>query len=125
LNESENVIVEIVPPISIGQQLKDLTEPEIIRAIQLQFPNDHNNESAFDGRGLDIKLIEIIVDTFEGKPGEFFINALQPLVFTPLVTETGTFGVEIDESWSIGHHGLVVRVEEGFDYFLAIHYKQN
>jgi hypothetical protein len=74
----------------------------------LKFPNNHNNESAIDGSGLNIKLIEIIVDTLEGESAEFFVNALQSLVFTSLVTEATVFSVEIDESRSIGHHSLVI-----------------
>ena len=61
-----------------------------------------------------IEVVQCELDLLEAKALELLTDLLEPTVCLSFVSEGRVISVEVDETWSVGDHGVLVGVKELF-----------
>lgn len=98
--------------LAIRADVEDLGEFELFVVIHNETARDEDQEAALDGSGLDVLLVDAVVDFLEAEGLDFFCDFLDSLESLSSVGHDTVVIVEVDELGSVLHDSRVVLSEE-------------
>ena len=80
IDDAEDVVVDVVATVAVGQDVEHLCESELIGAVHLQVAIDEDDDTAGDGAFLDIGAHVGILDIIESERLDLLSDILEAAV---------------------------------------------
>jgi len=115
IDDAEDVVVDVVAAVAVGQDIEHLCESELIGAVHLQVAVDEDDDTAGEGAFLHIGAHVGIIDIFESERLDFLSDILEAAVGAAGIGHLTDFTVEVNEAHALltvlSHYGVVLLKE--------------
>ena len=123
-DDAEDVVVDIVAAVSVGQDVEHLCESELIGAVHLQVSIDADDDAALNGALLHVRVHVGVLDLLEAERLDLLGDFLEAAVGAAGVGHQTDLAVEVSEVHAglavLLHHAEVL-LEENVGHLLHVH----